>query len=238
MPAAPPAPVHWQQTNLHAIAETDGHGTTCGIDAALAYLTLHNPVRFPESLGEVDALYNDAHDAGLIDTPSVRGMTVDMLASALRRWGVTPVKVSSYNPNLDFQVFRHDLITALLAHQLVIMETSVGQALPDNQPGVFYHFVLIGGIDSTLGYWVANGDSETALRTNGVVPPTWMGVGALAASKPVGYVILPTLDKPAPPPPPAPPTPPPPPAPEPPSLAEALPVVMAAIAGLIEKAEG
>lgn len=204
-PAPAPSPVHWTQPGLLAMSETDGHGDTCGPIAYLDYLHLLTPAQWPLNVTAIDTLRQFAIDDGNMNQPAWgRGMTITSMAAELEhRLHITPVKVVPYNAALDFAAFRADLIAALLKHQLVIMETSNAAALPDNQPGVQYHFVLMGGLDSNLGYYTCNGDTMTALAHPGAaVEPVWYGRDALAASKPCGYLILPALAPPAPPPPP------------------------------------
>lgn len=188
--------IHWTQPGLVAKIENDGHGDTCGPIVIMDYLhlthgmTLDNPT--------LDNMRQDLINWGLMDTPQYVGMTITSLAVALsHHYGVQPIKVVSYNPSLNFAEFRQDLINALTAHQLVIMETANAQALPDNQSGVQYHFVLFGGIDSSLGYYTCNGDTETGLRSgNQTTNPVWYGIGSLSASQPVGYIILPAVEAP------------------------------------------
>lgn len=195
--------VHWTQPGLMALSETDGHGDTCGPLVILDYLHLHDPAHHPLTIAHLDAMRADLISWGLMNTKAYRGMTISSIAAAFEQhYGVKPVKVAPYSASLDFQTFRADLIRALLAHQLVIMETANAAALPDNQRGVQYHFVLFGGIDSASGYYTCNGDTYTALRhPGGTVSPVWYGVKSLAAAKPVGYIILPSLDPVTPPPP-------------------------------------
>ena len=228
-----PAPVHWTQPGLMAMSETDGHGDTCGPIAYLDYLHLIDPHTWPLNVAAIDTLRQWAIDDHNMNQPAWgRGMTITSMAAELEhRLHITPVKVVPYNAALDFAAFRADLITALRDHhQLVIMETSKGYNLPGNQPGVEYHFVLFGGIDSALGYWTCNGDTETALAHPGTaVEPVWYDRAALQASAPVGYLILPAIT------PPAPPAPPPPPAPDVKGALAAIATAEAALADAKQK---
>lgn len=188
------AAVHWQQPGFKAKSETDGHGDTCGPIVIQDYMYLKDPANWQLSNVRLDALRSDLINAGLMNVKGEAGMTIGQIAGAFRRYGVTPLKVVTYNGSLDFQTFRQDLIAALTAHQLVVMETTYAYKLPNNQPNVNYHFVLFGGIDSVQGYWVANGDAEYALGVQGAVDPYWVGVQPIQACVPCGYIILPALD--------------------------------------------
>ena len=189
-----PNTVHWTEPNLLAKIENDGHGDTCGPIVMMDYMHLKNGMSLDN--GTLDNLRQRLINDGLMDSPGDPGMTIYQMTVALEKYfGLTPVKAVGYNPSLNFGEFRQDLINALLAHQIVIMETSNAQALPDNQPGIQFHFVLFGGIDSNLGYYTCNGDTETGLRSgNQTTNPVWYDIGSLQASRPVGYIILPALE--------------------------------------------
>jgi hypothetical protein len=182
--------VHWEEPAQVAVAETDGHGDTCGEIAMLDDLVLRFPGKYQPTQAQVDAMRTECiqwHEHS-------GGMTLYSIGQAMElHFGVKPVKVVPYNAALDFQLFRHDLINALLAHQPCIMQTSLGYKLPNNQPGVLQHFIYIGGIDSLLGYRVSNGDTLAALAHSGYVAPSWVGVNFLQASAPDAYLILPAL---------------------------------------------
>lgn len=187
-------PVHWTQPNLEAKVENDGHGDTCGPIVIMDYLALTGDI--PLNNAALDNMRQNLINWGLMNTPNYSGMTISSIATAFtHHYGVNPIKVVDYNASLNFGQFRQDLINALLAHELVIMETANAQALPDNQPGVQFHFVLFGGLDSNLGYYTCNGDTETGLRSgNQTTNPVWYDAGSLQASQPVGYIILPAIE--------------------------------------------
>lgn len=196
------ASVHWTQDGLEALVEgKDGHGDTCGPIAMLAYRHVAHNVALLE--GTLDASRNELIAWGLMDTPGEPGMTVAAMATALRdHYSSPPVKVVDFNAGLNLDAFHADLKAAMLAHQAVIMETSDAAALPGNQPSVHYHFVLLWGIDSTDGYWCANGDLESGIQGSApTIAPVWVTWEHLAASQPCGYLILPAVAAPAPPPP-------------------------------------
>lgn len=182
----------WQQPGLMAAAEIDGHGDSCGPIVMEDYLHILRGESL--SVANTDAIRAQMIAAGLMNTPAYRGMTITSLAVGFETYyNVKPVKVVAYNASLDLNTFHTDLVAAMEAQQLVIMETANASALPDAQPGVQYHFILIGGIDSTLGYWTCNGDTETALHSSGVTSPVWYTWSNLVSSQPVGYIILPKV---------------------------------------------
>lgn len=188
--------VHWEEPGQVAVAETDGHGDTCGEIAMLDDLCLRFPDKFKPTQAQVDAMRAECVTWGLHSG----GMTMYSIGVALsEHYGVKPIKVVPWNANLDFQLFRHDLINAMVNHQPCIMQTSRGGNLPNNQPGIQQHFIYIAGIDTALGYRVSNGDTLYALQHGGVVSPSWVGVGYLEASAPDSYLILPAIPQPVPP---------------------------------------
>lgn len=181
--------MHWTQPDAEAIPETDGHGDTCGIDALLGYLRLAK--NMPGTQGQVDAMRADLIGLGLFD----HGMTMEQIKGAANHYGVQEVKFVDFNASLNSAAFRDDIIAALSVKQYVLYETANAQALPGNQQGVQYHFVGLWGIDSDLGYYALNGDlvSDFSPWTELPQTPVWYGIGALTASQPVGYIILPAL---------------------------------------------
>ena len=197
--------VHWEESRLKAKAETDGHGDTCGPIVVMDYLNVKDPANWPMTNARLDQLRAELISLGFMNVGNEAGMTITQIDAALRHYGVTPVKVVPYDANLSQAQFHSDLILSLVSHQMVIYETSKAFALPRNQGGVQYHFVLVGGIDSTAGYWVANGDTVDALQSQTAVDPTWVGIGPIEASGPCGYIVLPSLDVVVTPPPPPPP---------------------------------
>lgn len=181
------ATVHYQQPGFETMAEIDGHGDTCGIDAMLAYL--HVAKGLPLSLDLVDALRQHLINLHLFD----HGMTMQSIAAALSQlYGVHPVSLVPWGGVTDTGL-RTDLKNATLARQAVILETSRAYNLPDNQPGVQNHFVTVWGIDSELGYWTANGDTETALRSTGITSPVWYTWANIEAAAIGSYMILPAI---------------------------------------------
>ena len=186
--------VHWTQPGFEAIPETDGHGDTCGIDAMMTYLAIAK--NHPMTEEHISMMRDELINLGLFD----HGMTMENIRDAFRHYGVTETKFVNFNASLNLAAFRDDIIQALENHQCVIFETANAQALPGNQAGVQYHFVSLWGIDSDLGYYCANGDLVSDFNPWKTTPqtPVWYGIGALSASHPVGYIILPSVSEVAP----------------------------------------
>jgi hypothetical protein len=67
-----------------------------------------------------------------------------------------------------------------------VLDIFHASALPGNEPGVEHHFIAIGGIDTSKGYLVANGDH--APPTFGPVGTYWVTWNDLAKAQPVGLL--------------------------------------------------
>ena len=229
---SPDTAVHWTQLGLAAINESGGHGDECGPICIADYIHLTQGFVLDENI--VQTIRTQAIGAGLMNTPQYRGMTAQSLAETIKRfYYVTPRKVVPWG-QVNIDELHTDLKSIATTHEAIIVETSNAAALPDNQPGVQYHFILVWGLDSHLGYLTCNGDTETALRAGpgAIVAPRWYSWGDILASQPGAYIILPAY---TPKPPPAPPV-----APAPADVKGALADANAAIAtlqGLIKKLE-
>lgn len=183
--------VHWQQPGLETMPEKDGHGDTCGPIVVLDYLHVSEGATL--DIAAVDALRTEAINAGLMNVGNEIGMTTDQVAALCTRKGISVIKNSGYQANLDLAVFHADLIAAMLNKQAVIIEVDAAHNLPNNQAGVDAHFILAWGIDSALGYWIANGDTYAALATTTPSSPVWYSIGQIEAAQPIGYIILPAV---------------------------------------------
>ena len=191
------ADVSWVQPGFAALAETDGHGDSCGPIVMLDYRHLAHGV--PLDIPTLDASRAELIGWGLMNTPGLPGMTMNAIGVALRdHYQVTPLKLVPWG-QVNFQTFHTDLITSLIAHQAVIIETGNASALPGNQPGVQNHFILAWGIQSDLGYYCANGDTLLALAKGGIAGPVWYDLADLTACQPGAYAILPAVSPPPPP---------------------------------------
>lgn len=183
--------VHWQQPGLVTIPEKDGHGDTCGPIVVLDYL--HVSAGGATDMAAVDALRAEAIGAGLMNVSGEVGMTTNQVALLFERKGVAPLKNTGYQPNMDLSIFHADLINAMLNKQAVVIEVGAAHNLPNNQTGVDAHFILAWGIDSALGYFVANGDTYAALSTINPSSPVWYSIGQIEAAQPIGYIVLPAV---------------------------------------------
>lgn len=67
------------------------------------------------------------------------------------------------------------------------------EALPKNQPGVHIHFICFSGLDSTLGYFLINGDQINATAAGGDqirYPGVWCTWDQLVAAVPCGLITV------------------------------------------------
>lgn len=105
----------------------------------------------------------------------------------------------SDTPNMDAL---HTVIKAqMVAGDPVILQVTRAYNLPRNEKGVDVHFVTLGGIDSTAGYLVANGDTTDALASAELIVPTyWATWAQLVAAGLCGAIALDASYKPATPP--------------------------------------
>jgi hypothetical protein len=85
---------------------------------------------------------------------------------------------------------RTEIIAALAKGQTVITYLGKALALPENEHGVYGHFVALGGVDSDLGYLVGNGDTTDALGGHGIIPTHWHGWNELATAEINGIIAL------------------------------------------------
>lgn len=181
------ADIHYQQPGFMAMPETDGHGDTCGIDAMLAYLAVRHAE--PLTLDTVDTLRATFIGHGWFNG----GMTINSIVDAMHgQFGITALKMVPWGAVTETGM-RSDFQQASIARQAIIFETNYAFNLPDNQPGVNRHFCCIWGIDSTLGYWTANGDTLTALRSTSPISPVWYTWSNLLAASIQAYAIFPAV---------------------------------------------
>lgn len=91
----------------------------------------------------------------------------------------------------------------------VIIQVLNAQALPHAEQGVKSHFVALGGLDSTLGYLVANGDTTDAIQgpPGAIVPCYWATWQTLVNAKIAGAIAIQRVVAPPKPPDPTPPPP-------------------------------
>ena len=97
-----------------------------------------------------------------------------------------------YSKTPDLNALHTFLKSHCLAQNPIIIEVGNAAALPHAEQGVQYHFVTLGGIDSTLGYLVANGDTLDALagKAGAIVPTYWATWQTLINAKVCGAIAL------------------------------------------------
>lgn len=137
------------------------------------------------------------------------GQALSDIAWDLEQRGCHDLQQIGYTDAPDLNALHDFIKRAALAQIPVIIELRHASALPDNEAGVNYHFVVLGGIDSTLGYLVANGDTRTGIAHQalyghfpgcGNLPTNWATWQTLEAAGICGAIAL----KPVPPLPPSP----------------------------------
>lgn len=88
----------------------------------------------------------------------------------------------------------HQTLLAHAGRDGVVLEVELAYKLVDNEPGVYRHFVAVGGIHPTRGYLIANGDTLDSLASHGghgkIVPCYWMDKNQLAAARPSACAIV------------------------------------------------
>jgi hypothetical protein len=166
----------------------------------------------------------------------VTGATLAHCKWALADRGYTDVDFIDYSDTPDLEGALHPLLkAALLAKRPVIGIYTNGQALPDNERGVYGHFTTAVGIDSAAGYLILNGDTQTAIAAQAryrqfpacsEVPTHWATWATLKAAGLAGLIAVhPHAAAPAP-------TPAPAPAPTPPVATATPPAVAQALAAV------
>lgn len=121
-------------------------------------------------------------------------------------------RIAGYIPYTDAPdaAYRERLHTLLIQQAArgnpLIVQVCNAQALPRAEQGVKSHFVAVGGIDSDLGYWTANGDTLDAIQhaPGALVPCQWVSWRQFLEADIRGAIAL---ERETPPPPPSPPSP-------------------------------
>lgn len=159
------APVHVILPHFNALFEGAVNWSACG------------PVANEVAVAALEGRLPDPNNAKAVvarDTSAGRfgrgGQTLSDIAWDLaEQRGYTALTTVGYSsaPNLDAL---HALLKlGGLSGWPVILQVARAYNLPDNEAGVNYHFVVSGGIDSALGYLIANGDTRTGIR----LAPQW-----------------------------------------------------------------
>lgn len=200
-PSATNRAVHIEIPHFHALYEGAVNWSACGPvanEVALACLDGFQNGRMPD-VGNAKAVMAADIAAGRF-TPHQGQDLADILWDIQRR-GYHQVETIPYSGAPDTTALHAFVKRGALAQFPVIIEVSHAYNLPDNEAGVNYHFVVIGGIDSALGYLIANGDTQTAIRQGGNWPPlNWATWAQLVAAGVCGAIMVKPMNwQPAPP---------------------------------------
>lgn len=185
--------VHIEIPHFHAMYEGAVAWDACGpVANEVAVAALEG--RTPDTGNAMKARARDLA-AGRFTAHS--GQTLADIVWDLQQRGYTDLQVIGYSgaPDSAYLNALHTLIKAgASAQHPVIIEVSRAYNLPDNEAGVQYHFVVIGGIDSVAGYLVANGDTRTGIAQHpgwpAIIPLNWAGWGTLEAAGICGAILV------------------------------------------------
>lgn len=134
-------------------------------------------------------------DNGLFRAGS--GQNLDELEASVKLWD--PTIVTHKTPmGSDAEAIRQALKAAMLRGNPCVLNILNAQKLPNNEQGVQHHFVAVGGIDTALGYKIANGDYFPFAPE---VPAYWVRWPDILAAQPYGLLEYEMQPLPAPPPP-------------------------------------
>ncbi len=138
------------------------------------------------------------------------GQTLDDIAWDVEQQGFTQLSIVPYSDTPDLNAIHALLKEGGLNRWPVIFQVVRAYNLPDNEANVDVHFGVSGGINSALGYLVANGDTQTGIA-NGqyhgwpgafALPLNWATWATLQNAGIAGAILVhPQGWQPAPPPP-------------------------------------
>ena len=202
--------VHVQMDSFAALYEGAVAWDACGpVAAEVAMAALEG--RKPD-IGLAQKIRADAIAAGKFTPHS--GQTLANIVWELEQRGYTALTVVPFSNTPDPAALHALIKLGGLNKWPVIIEVSRAYNLPDNEGGVDYHFVVLGGIDSARGYLVANGDTKTGIANAKYhswpgafdLPLNWATWQTLQAAGISGAILVHPKGwtPPAPPPPPAP----------------------------------
>lgn len=208
--------VHVEIPGFQAISE-QGHWDACAVVAELDALHVCTWRNEPLVENTIDAWrwqYVQAIDPATKKPrwTSGQGTTLGNI-----HWHLTETAIHAhlagyipYSDSPDLAKLHTFIKSHMVAQNPVIIEVSNAAALPHAEPGVRYHFVTLGGIDSVQGYLVASGDTLDAIRgkAGARVPTYWATWAQLTQAGVCGAIALQRVVAPPPPPPPPSPIPP------------------------------
>lgn len=191
MTAATPAKVHVEVAGFQGYGEFHGSTKDCSADAELM-------ARHPLDGSALDAAtlnlwWNEYWSTGHHTSGGALLAHIYWhLTGSAHKLDATKARVVKFVDTVKITLDKlHDAIkTALAAGQTVITYLGRALALPDNEHGVYGHFIALGGIDSDLGYLVGNGDELEALGGHGIIPTHWVGWDQLVAAQVNGMIAI------------------------------------------------
>lgn len=198
--AAAPAPVTAELDNFEAASEF-GNFPDGQFDAATAVAcgqracSLFQHVKYGTVLdsAEIIAVVEDMKAKGFDVT---HGTTIHQLQAYFSRPDAVGGQLDIVIGN-DYGSTWDEIHATLLAHagrDGVVVEVSRASLLPDNEQGVFNHYVGEGAIDPVKGYLTGNGDCLEALAGNGghgkIVPAQWVDAPEMARAVPIATLII------------------------------------------------
>lgn len=193
--AAPPVDI--EMSPFAALYEgAIGNWASCGpVANEVACAALDK--RMPD-IGNVQKIIARDSAAGRFTNGS--GQSLGDIYWDLQQRGFKPAVMTMINysnsPNLDAL---HNLLKeGGLNKWPVIFQVSKAYNLPDNEGGVNYHFVVSGGINSTFGYRIANGDTRTGIADSKyhsfpgafALPLNWATWTQIAAAGICGAILV------------------------------------------------
>lgn len=197
--------VHSVMPQFHALWEGAVNWSACGpVANEVAVAALQGRTPDPDNAKAVVA--RDAA-AGRFHQPG--GQNLSDIAWDLNERGFKQLAVVPYSATPDLNAIHALLKEGGLNKWPVILQVSRAYNLPDNEAGVRYHFVVSGGIDSTLGYLLANGDTKTGIAlqpqwpASTHIPLNWASWSVIENAGVCGAILVHPADW-TPPPPPAP----------------------------------
>jgi hypothetical protein len=183
--------VHVEVPGFKAFGEFHGSNKDCSADAEL--MARHPLDGSPLDAATLNLWWGEYWNTG---HHTSGGATLDHiywhLTGSAHKLDANKARVAKYigTDKIALAQLRAEIIAALVKGQTVITYLGNALALPDNEHGVYGHFVALGGVDSDLGYLVGNGDTTDALGGHGIIPTRWHGWNELAAAEINGMIAL------------------------------------------------
>lgn len=183
--------VHVEVPGFQAFGEFHGSNKDCSADAEL--MARHPLDGSPLDADTLNLWWSEYWDTG---HHTSGGATLDHiywhLTGSAHKLDANKARVAKYigTDKITLAQLRAEIIAALARGQTVITYLGKALALPDNEHGVYGHFVALGGVDSDLGYLVGNGDTTDALGGHGIIPTHWHGWNELAAAEINGMIAI------------------------------------------------